>query len=55
MLWERRVKMKKTSDFKVIDKVLKFFAKNSANSTSSGTLFQPKVPTKLKSKKTNDK
>lgn len=55
MLWERSAKMKNTKNFKFIDKALKFFAKNSANSTSSGTLFQPIVPTKLKSKRANDK
>lgn len=55
MLWERSAKMKNTNSFKIIEKALKFFAKNSANSTSSGTLFQPMVPTKLKSDRANDK
>lgn len=47
--------MKNINGSKVVEKVLKFFANNSANSTSSGTLFQPVVPQKLKSIKTNDK
>ena len=47
--------MRNTNSSKVIEKTLKFFAKNSANSTSSGTLFQPVVPAKLKSNKSNDK
>ena len=47
--------MKNTKCSKIVEKALMFFAKNSANSTSSGTLFQPVVPAKLKSNKLNDK
>ncbi|MBR3808943.1 MAG: cyclic lactone autoinducer peptide [Clostridia bacterium] len=47
--------MRNTNSSKVVEKTLKFFAKNSANSTSSGTLFQPIVPAKLKSNKANGK
>lgn len=48
---ERRVTMKKSKTSKVVENTLKFFAKNSANSTSSGVFFQPKVPTRLKKTK----
>lgn len=48
---ERRVTMKKTKTSKVIDRTVKFFANNSANSTSSGIFFQPKVPARLKKTK----
>ncbi len=40
--------MKQSKWTKAIESTLKFFAKNSANSTTSGTIFQPAVPAKLK-------
>lgn len=33
---------------KTIENTLRFFVKSSANSTTSGTIFQPVVPEKLK-------
>ena len=48
--------MKKNS-VKALQKMVNHAAKNSANSTTSGTLFQPKAPAALKnfSKVENDK
>lgn len=43
--------MKNSTTSKVVESALKFFAKNSANSTSSGIFFQPKVPARLKKTK----
>lgn len=40
--------MKKSKVTKIVENTLKFFAKNSANSTTSGTMFQPVVPAELK-------
>lgn len=48
--------MKKNLLIKMIGNAAKFFAKNSANSTTSGTMFQPKEPNSLKKySKFNDK
>lgn len=40
--------MKKTVSMKMVDGAVKFFAKNSANCTTSGTMYQPKAPEALK-------
>lgn len=40
--------MKQSKWTKAVKTTLKFFAKNSANSATSGTIFQPVVPAKLK-------
>lgn len=48
--------MKKSILMKIIGGTAKFFAKNSANCTTSGTMFQPKAPEILKKySKLNDK
>ena len=49
--------MKNASLLSVLKTAVKFSAINSANSTSSGTVFQPKAPAALKkfSKVENDK
>lgn len=49
--------MKKTCLRTILEGVVKTAAKNSANSTTSGTIYQPVAPTALKkfSKVENDK
>lgn len=48
--------MKKSFLIKIVGNAAKFFAKNSANCTTSGTMFQPKAPESLKKySKLNDK
>lgn len=47
----------KKANFKIVEKIVKFATVNSANSTTSGAMFQPKAPDELKkfSKIDNDK
>lgn len=58
MLYERRNSMKKDkTSLKILNALVKYSVKNSANCTTSGAIYQPKAPKALKkfSKIENDK